>query len=214
MGTNNPSTKNFIQQALDMPWAAAFEMRRIASFPFIRLMFIINGITWGKRWHVWGMPIIQRFRGSRIEIGAGALLRSWSSTNPLVPNHRVVLATRNAEAIIKVGQDVGMTGTTLVAAERIEIGDRVQIGANSTVVDTDFHPLDVEVRRKDFLAGKHAPVVIEDDVFIGMNSLILKNVRIGKGSVIGAGSVVVSNIPPGVIAAGNPAQVIRTLGQA
>lgn len=214
MGTNNPSTKNFIQQALDMPWAAAFEMRRIASFPFIRLMFIINGITWGKRWHVWGMPIIQRFRGSRIEIGAGVLLRSWSSTNPLVPNHRVVLATRNAEAIIKVGQDVGMTGTTLVAAERIEIGDRVQIGANSTVVDTDFHPLDVEVRRKDFLAGKHAPVVIEDDVFIGMNSLILKNVRIGKGSVIGAGSVVVSNIPPGVIAAGNPAQVIRTLGQA
>jgi acetyltransferase-like isoleucine patch superfamily enzyme len=214
MGTNNPSTKNFIQQALDMPWAAAFEMRRIASFPFIRLMFIINGVTWGKRWHVWGMPIIQRFRGSRIEIGAGVLLRSWSSTNPLVPNHRVVLATRNADAIIKVGQDVGMTGTTLVAAERIEIGDRVQIGANSTVVDTDFHPLDVEVRKKDFLAGKHAPVVIEDDVFIGMNSLILKNVRIGKGSVIGAGSVVVSNIPPGVIAAGNPAQVIRTLGQA
>ena len=63
------------------------------------------------------------------------------------------------------------------------------------------------------LAGRHAPVVIEQDVFIGMNSLILKNVRIGNGSVIGAGSVVVSDIPPGVIAAGNPAQVIRSITQ-
>ena len=214
MEIKNPIKNNFIKQALDMPWAAAFEMRRIASLPFIRLMFIIHGITWGRRWHVWGMPIIQRYRGSRIEIGDGVLLRSWSSTNPLAPNHRVVLATRNADAIIKVGQDVGMTGTTLVAAELIEIGERVQIGANATIVDTDFHPLDPETRRKDFLAGKHAPVIIENDVFIGMNSIILKNVRIGRGSVIGAGSVVACDIPAGVIAAGNPAQVIRTIEQA
>jgi acetyltransferase-like isoleucine patch superfamily enzyme len=203
--------KNFIQQALDMPWAAAYEIRRILSLPFIRLMFSIHGITWGKRWHIWGMPIIQRFRGSRIEIGEGILLRSWSSTNPLAPNHRVVLATRNANAIIKIGQDVGMTGITLVAAERIEIGDRVQIGANATIVDTDFHPLDLETRRKDFLAGKHAPVIIENDVFIGMNSLILKGVRVGEGSVIGAGSVVTINIPPRTIAAGNPVRVIKAI---
>jgi acetyltransferase-like isoleucine patch superfamily enzyme len=214
MGTNNPSTKNFIQQALDMPWAAAFEMRRIASFPFIRLMFIISGITWGKRWHVWGMPIIQRYRGSRIEIGDGVMLRSWRSTNPLAPNHPVVLATRDPNASITIGQNVGLTGTTLVAAERIEIGDRVQIGSNSTIVDTDFHPLEAEIRRKDFLAGKHGPVVIEEDVFIGMNSLILKKVRIGRGSVIGAGSVVTCDIPAGVIAAGNPAKVVHTIGQA
>ena len=104
-----------------------------------------------------------------------------------------------------------MTGATIVAAERIEIGDRVFLGANATIVDTDFHPLDPQTRRIDVLAGRHAPVLIESDVFIGMNSLILKGVQIGTGSVIGAGSVVVRDVPPGVIAAGNPAQVVGSL---
>jgi len=62
----------------------------------------------------------------------------------------------------------------LVAAERIQIGQRVQVGANCTIADTDFHPLTAAGRAQDFLAGAHAPIVIEDDVFIGMNSLILK----------------------------------------
>jgi galactoside O-acetyltransferase len=61
------------------------------------------------------------------------------------------------------------------------------------------------------LAGKHAPVIIEDDVFVGMHSLILKGVTIGRGSVVGAGSVVSRDVPPGVIVAGNPAQVIRPI---
>lgn len=62
----------------------------------------------------------------------------------------------------------------LVAAERIQIGHRVQVGANSTIVDTDFHPLTPEGRAQDFLAGAHASIVIEDDVFICMQSLIRK----------------------------------------
>jgi acetyltransferase-like isoleucine patch superfamily enzyme len=53
--------------------------------------------------------------------------------------------------------------------------------------------------------------VIEDDVFVGMQSIILKGVTIGSGSVVGAGSVVTRNVPPGVVVAGNPAQVIKKL---
>ena len=59
----------------------------------------------------------------------------------------------------------------------------------------------------------HAPIVIEDVVFIGMQSLILKGVRIGCGSVVGAGSVVVMDVPPGVVVAGNPARVVKRLGE-
>ena len=59
--------------------------------------------------------------------------------------------------------------------------------------------------------GRVKPVIIHDRVFIGMNSLILKDVEIGEGSVVGAGSVVVNDVPPGVIVAGNPAQVVREL---
>jgi acetyltransferase-like isoleucine patch superfamily enzyme len=157
------------------------------------------------------MPIIQRYRGSRINLGNGLTLRSWYSTNPLAPNHPVVLATRTAHAVIHVGVDCGLTGATLVAAERIEIGDRVAVGANATIVDTDFHPLDPAARQQRFLAGKHAPVIIEDEVFIGMHSLILKGVTIGRGSVVGAGSVVTGDIASGTIVAGNPARFVGTV---
>jgi len=194
-----------------MPWAAGYEIRRLLAYPYIRLLFSIYGIAWGRNWHIWGMPIIQRYRGSIINIGDGLNLRSWRSTNPLVPHHPVVFATRNPTAQIIIGNDVGMTGTTIVAAESIEIGDRVQVGANSTIVDTDFHPLDPIERQKDFLAGKHAPIIIEDDVFIGMNCLILKGVHIGAGSTIGAGSVVAHDVPVLSVAAGNPAKIISTL---
>jgi acetyltransferase-like isoleucine patch superfamily enzyme len=210
----NPSSPRpgLLRQALDMPWVAGFEIRRWLAYPYIRLCFALHGIRWGRDWHVWGMPILQRFRGSLIKIGDGVYLRSWRSTNPLTPNHPVTLATRNAAAQILIGEVVGLTGTTIVAAERIEIGDRVQVGANTTIVDTDFHPVDPAERQRDFLAGRHAPIVIGSDVFIGMDCLILKGVRIGAGSTIGAGSVVSKDIPPACVAAGNPAVVIKKLG--
>lgn len=192
-----------------MPWAALNEARRLAALPLIALRWRALGLPWGRRWRLYGMPIVQRFRGSKITLGDGLELRSWRASNPLVPHHPVVLATRSAGAMITVGADVGMTGATLVAAQLISIGDRVLVGANATIVDTDFHPLDPAARRRDILAGAHAPVVIEDDVFIGMHSLILKGVRLGAGCVIGAGSVVTRDVPPGALAAGSPARVVR-----
>jgi acetyltransferase-like isoleucine patch superfamily enzyme len=199
---------NDIRLAMNMPWVLAYEFRRITALPIIRFMFALHGIAWGRRWRIWGMPIIQKYRGSQINLGDGLYMRSWPSTNPLTPNHPIVLATRSKNAEIIVGEDVGMTGATIVSAERVIIGNRVQIGANSTIVDTDFHPLDPHERRVNFLAGGHSPVIIDDDVFIGMHSLILKGVRIGEGSVIGAGSVVTRNVPSFAIVAGNPATVI------
>ncbi len=76
-----------------------------------------------------------------------------------------------------------MTGAVLVAQTRIEIGDQVWIGANSSIVDTDFHPLAPEARRIDPSAGKSAPILIEDEVFIGMWAIILKGVHIGRGAL-------------------------------
>jgi len=200
-----------LTDGLAMPWLIGNELRRILCMPVLNFLIAFHGIRMGDGWRVYGLPMIQKFRGSRIEIGQRVWIRSWRSSNPLAPNHPVVLATRSSDAEIKIGNDVGLSGTTIVAARSIFIGDRVLIGSNSTVADTDFHPLDWFDRQIDPLNGKSAPIVIEDDVFIGMNCIILKGVRIGRGSVVGAGSVVTQNIPAGRIAAGNPALVVRDL---
>lgn len=199
------------QKIIDMPWRVQNEVRRRMVQPFLRLFFAMHGIGWGRRWRVLGKPMIQRHRKSKIELGDGAVLRSWAGSNPLVPMHPVVFSTRSREAVIRIGDDCGFTGTTLVAARRIEIGHRVQVGANTTIVDTDFHPLTPEGRKADMANGTSRPVIIHDDVFIGMNCLILKGVEIGEGSVIGAGSVVSKDVPPRTMVGGNPARIIKEL---
>lgn len=192
----------------DMPWRIRNEVRRLLTLPLIRLRFLFSGVTWGSGWRVLGMPIIQRHRGSKITIGNCVTLRSTPRSNPLAPNHPVVLSTRAQEAVLLIGDGCGLTGTTIVAEERVEIGNRVLFGANVIIADTDFHPLSPERRRIDINDGKHKPIRIEDEAFIGMNALVLKGVTIGRGAVVGAGSVVRSNVPPRAIVAGNPAVVI------
>ncbi|WP_407674469.1 DapH/DapD/GlmU-related protein [Parvivirga hydrogeniphila] len=104
-----------------------------------------------------------------------------------------------------------MSGATIVCRQSIRIGNRVLVGANVTITDTDSHAVDRIPRRYLREGVRSAPVVIGDDVFIGGNSIVLKGSTIGDGSVIGAGSVVTGSIPAGVLAAGNPARVLRQL---
>ncbi len=198
-----------VRAVIDAPWLGVNGVRRLLAAPYIRAGFALHGVAWGNRWHIFGMPIIQRYRGSTIELGDGLTLRSWTAANPLAPNHPVVLATRSSKAVISVGNDCGFTGSVLVAVEKIEVGNRVVVGANVTIADTDFHPLSARDRARNFNDGQYAPVCIEDDVFIGMNSIVLKGVTIGHGSVVGAGSVVAKDVPPETIVAGNPARVLH-----
>jgi len=113
--------------------------------------------------------------------------------------------------VIEVGTDCGFTGTTLVAADRVTIGDRVLAGRKASLVDTDFHPLTPEGRAEDINAGDAAPITVEDDVFLGTEALVLKGVTVGEGAVVGAGAVVTQDVPLRTVVAGNPAQGVRTL---
>lgn len=202
-----------IEQTRQTPWKATNELRRYAALPLIRLYFALHGVGWGAGWMIYGRPLIQRHSGSTIRIGDRLHMRNWFGSNPLGVRHRSILATWAAGARLQLGDDVGMTGVTIVAQTEVRVGDRVFIGANSTLCDTDFHPLRGDLRGADPTAGVSRPIVIEDDVFIGMDTLILKGSHIGRGSVIGAGSVVSSDVPPGVIFAGNPARLVRPLDQ-
>jgi len=197
-----------MDKILDTPWKFWNELYRWLVYPYVRLIFALEGIAWGKQWRMYGVPIVHRHRQSQMRFGDEFQLRSTLRSNPLGPNHPVMLTTWHAGAMIEIGNHFGMTGGTLCAAHQITIGNHVTIGANCTITDTDFHPLDPQTRQAKPQDAPTAPVVIEDDVFIGMNCLILKGVTIGRGSVIGAGSVVTRSVSPGMVAAGNPAKVI------
>ena len=194
-----------------MKWVVWNELRRILLLPYVRLYFMIRGITWDAKWRILGTPIIQKYQGSKIKLGRGLVLRSWITSNPVAPYHPVFISTRSSSAELSIGENFGITGGSIIAAEQIKIGDRVFVGGNCLITDTDFHPLDRNERIQDPKKGASKPVLIANDVFIGTRSIILKGTSIGAGSIIGAGSVVSGEIPANVVAAGNPAVIIREL---
>ena len=97
---------------------------------------------------------------------------------------------------------------TLVDDTDIYVGDSVMFGPN-VVLATAGHPVDPELRRR--VAQFNLPIHIGDNVWIGAGAVILPCVRIGNNSVIGAGSVVTKDIPPDVVAFGNPCRVHRAI---
>ncbi|GAB4491601.1 MAG: DapH/DapD/GlmU-related protein [Anaerolineales bacterium] len=200
---------NRLSKAFDTPWKLWNQLGRWMIYPQARLLMTLNGIAWGRGWSFYGLPILQKHRHSVMKFGEGFSLRSSAHSNPLAPNHPVVLSTLRAGAVLEIGRNFGMTGGSICAATRVTIGNNVAVGANCVITDTDFHPLHPHARLLEPQNGKSEPVVIGDNVFIGMNSIVLKGVTIGANSVIGAGSVVSRSIPADSIAAGSPAVVIR-----
>ena len=124
------------------------------------------------------------------------------------------------DGYIEIGNYCYFTNAVLLCELEIKIGSYVVIGWNTTIADTDFHPIAPAERIADAIAcsplGKNRlrpevvrkKVIIEDDVWIGPNATILKGVHIGEGAFIEAGTLVVNDIPPRVRVIGNPAQII------
>lgn len=125
-----------------------------------------------------------------------------------------------AQGRVKIGDFCFLTSVVLLCELEIQIGNYVVLGWNTTIADTDFHPIAPAERVADAIAcsplGKgrprpeiaKRPVIIEDDVWIGPNVTILKGVRIGTGAFIEAGSLVTRDVAPHTRIMGNPAQEI------
>lgn len=170
----------------------------------------INGVSIGKNCKFYGLPIFSLYPGSTIRIGNRVVLCSDSRHTDLGLNHPVIIKTLRENARIEIGDDCGLSGTSVCAAIKISMGKQCLIGANVAIFDTDFHTKAAENRRyckdPDKISAK--PVTIEDNVFIGTNSIVSKGVIVGENSIIGAGSVVVKNVSSSKIYAGNPAKEI------
>lgn len=101
-------------------------------------------------------------------------------------------------------------GLVALDVATITIGDDVQIGPNVQLL-TPTHPVEPGPRREKWEAAK--PIVIGDNVWLGGGAIVLPGVTIGADTVVGAGAVVTRDLPAGVLAVGNPAKVIGTIGE-
>lgn len=166
--------------------------RRVLSAPANIILNIFYGINFGAHPLFWGWPI---FKGKGVvTFGNSCVLVSSRFGNPIGLFRPCIFDALNLNSKIQVGHNFSASGVCIVAQTKITIGNNVSIGANVTIVDTDFHAINCEGRRNSTLP-KSIPVVIEDDVWIGMNVVILKGVTIGQGAVIGANCVVSKNVP-------------------
>ncbi len=160
--------------------------------------------------------------------GEQAFLRFHSKQHPaLIVGHDCTMDgvhfALGETARVELGDYCFFSNVILLCEKELRIGNYVAIGWNTTIADTDFHPISPAARIRDAMAcspngRNHArppiriePVVIEDDVWIGPNATILKGVRIGAGAWIEPGAVLTRSIPAGARVRGNPAQVVGNL---
>lgn len=174
-----------------------------------------RGVTFGHGLRLFGRPIVSLAANSVLSVGPGATIVSATSSQVIGVSHPAVLRTVSPGARIIIGENFGMSGGSVVAATLIQIGDGCLLGADVTIVDTDFHPISSVARSHARMPSPEPSdrVVLGDNVFLGTRTIVLKGSTIGDNSVIGAGSVVTGIIPPNVIAAGVPARVIRELSE-
>lgn len=159
-----------------------------------------------------GLPLIQQSRRGAIQFGENFKAVSLARHNSIGVLQRVTIKALGPEGVVYIGNNVGVSGATISARSSITIGDNVLIGSGVLISDNDAHPL-LASERNDFSRRQSAPVIIEDDVFVGARAIILKGVSLGRGAVVGAGSVVSRDVPPNTVVAGNPAKVVKVLDQ-
>jgi len=171
----------------------------------------LKGVKFARPFRCYGFPLIRRHRSGKITIGADSVFRNWFSSNEMGVERRSFLSARQDGSHVEIGKNFRASGVVICAESSIKIGDNVTVGANSTIIDSDFHPLDPDERVAKPKGGNVAPINIGNKVFIGMHCLIMKGSKLGDGCVVGAGSVVKGTFPPGSIIAGNPAKIVKSI---
>jgi UDP-3-O-[3-hydroxymyristoyl] glucosamine N-acyltransferase len=191
---NLPHQVNCLAQIVGRNWHTLWA--RLAAYWW--------GVHLGHGCAFFGQARFRRHPDSLITIGSNCWLRSSPASNLIGVNRPCIISTLKEGAELRVGDGCGFSGTVLGCARRIVIGRNVRCGANTLITDTDWHGDDPRTE-------SDAAVEIGDDVWLGVNVTVLKGVTIGKGTLVGACSLVTRSLPPGVIAAGVPAKVLRRL---
>lgn len=163
------------------------------------------------------LPHLKLPQNGKVFLGEKVVLNSdFKKTNTAL-TYRCKFVT-GYDGVIKIGNHTMLNGVCIVSYRKIEIGNECQIASSTIISDTDFHPVNPELRSKQ-VRGEKFPfdsvgkkeIKIGNNVWIGWNCTILKGVEIGDDSIVAAGSVVLAGkYPKGSLIAGNPAKVVKT----
>jgi len=125
-------------------------------------------------------------------------------------SYRTALSTYFPDAVISIGNNCSLNGTIIHCNEKVVIGNNCLLGPGTIICDNNSHRVS-----KDFIErekkAESKPIILKDNVWVGMNSIIMKGVTIGENSIIAAGSLVVKDIPADCLFGGHPARLIKKL---
>lgn len=175
--------------------------------------FHCSGISYGRGFSSAGTIILDIYPGSRVCLGDRVSVisdsRRCTAAALAFPTR---FRTFMPSSKILIENNVGLNGTSITSRSKtISIGENSMIAPNVIIVDSDFYvPWPPEKRRDTCDTDSDGDVRIGKNCWIGMNSVILKGVKIGDNSIIGAGSVVTHDVPAASLAAGVPAEVVKT----
>lgn len=182
------------------------KIRRISGnlkFSFYKMTF--NHVTYGRNIKVNGIFYLNLY--GDVKMGDNIKFNNHTVFNFAGINRPTSISVSKDASLI-IGDNCGFSGTSIFCSKQISIGENCIFGVNTSIWDTDFH--DINRRVPDDLNNtKSKPIIIQDNVFIGANTIILKGVTIGEGAVIGAGSIVTNDVEAFTINAGSPCKMIN-----
>lgn len=179
---------------------------------YCRIYFYLNGASVAS-FSSNGIPHFNKSLNAIISIGKNFKMNNGVRYSDSGTNGKCRIDVRD-NAILRIGDNVGISDVTITCHQKINIGNNVLIGVGAQIRDTDNHSLNSEYRKNskmDWKNKKTAPIQIKDNVYVGAYAFILKGVTIGENSIVGAGSIVTKNIPDNEIWAGNPAKFVKRI---
>lgn len=177
---------------------------QVIDLVLLHIQLRMHGVVYGRKLR--GNLCIIRNRG-KIEIGNNISLNSY----PDGESYKTGLLTHIKSAKIRIGDNCLLNGTVVHSNDTILIGDDCMFGPGVVILDNDSHNTSINpaTRRTGKIAT--SPVIIGNNVWVGMHSIITKGVHIGDNSIIAAGSVITKDVPPNQLFGGNPAVFIKKI---
>ena len=175
--------------------------------PVFKMQAKLCNVSYGRNLKVWGLVRVHN-RG-QILIGSDVRIRSGFNNYVGGSSRSAFWVSRGGSLII--GNNTGISNTTIISYEEIMIGDNVFIGGGSKIYDTNFHEISASERINNSGNIASKSISIGSGAFIGGHSIILKGSIVGINSVLAAGSVLSGKVPDNQIWGGNPSKFIKEI---